>query len=107
MEYKKACISTKFKITIKWFNFFPKFLNDTTSRSFKQQTKALKGLWNDIIKVLMKEFSMKNVYQNIIFELSQLKQGALEFVKKYKEKTITLQNNLKGVSKHKAMKELI
>jgi hypothetical protein len=33
---------------------------------------------------------MKNVYQNLIFELSQLKQGALELMKKYKERTVTL-----------------
>jgi hypothetical protein len=39
---------------------------------------ALKGLWNDITKALMKEFSMKNVYQNLILELNQLKQGAMK-----------------------------
>ncbi len=39
---------------------------------------------------------MKNVYQNLILELSQLKQGVLESVKKYKEKTMTLQNKLQG-----------
>jgi hypothetical protein len=38
----------------------------------------------------MKEFSVKNVYQNLILESSQLKQGALELVKKYKERTMTL-----------------
>jgi len=39
---------------------------------------------------------VKNVYQNIIFELSQLKQGALESVREYKERTLTLQNKLQG-----------
>ncbi len=39
---------------------------------------------------------MKNVYQNLILELSQLKQGALESVKEYKERTTTLQNKLQG-----------
>jgi len=38
----------------------------------------------------MKEFSMKDVYQNLIFELSQLKQGALESMREYKERTMTL-----------------
>ncbi len=38
---------------------------------------------------------MKNVYQNLILELSQLKQGALESVREYKERTMTLQNKLK------------
>ncbi len=35
---------------------------------------------------------MKNVYQNLILELSQLKQGALKSIREYKERTITLQN---------------
>ncbi len=39
---------------------------------------------------------MKNVYQNLILELSQLKQGALELVREYKERTMTLQNKLQG-----------
>jgi hypothetical protein len=39
---------------------------------------------------------MKNVYQNLIFELSQLKPGALKLVREYKEKTMTLQNKLQG-----------
>jgi hypothetical protein len=47
---------------------------------------------NDIIKALMKDFFVKNVYQNLIFELSQLKQRALKLVKEYKERTMTLQN---------------
>jgi len=42
----------------------------------------------------MKEFSVKNVYQNLILELSQLKQGASESVREYKERTMTLQNKL-------------
>jgi hypothetical protein len=50
----------------------------------------LKGSWNDITKALVKEFSVKNVYQNLILEPNQLKQGALELVKKYKERTMTL-----------------
>ncbi len=37
---------------------------------------------------------MKNVYQNLIFELSQLKHGVLEFVKEYNERTVALQNKL-------------
>jgi len=44
----------------------------------------------------VKEFSVKNVYQNLILELSQLKQGALESVREYKERTMTLQNKLQG-----------
>jgi hypothetical protein len=56
----------------------------------------LKGSWNDITKALVKEFSMKNVYQNLILELNQLKQGALESMKEYKERTMTLQNQLQG-----------
>jgi len=44
----------------------------------------------------VKEFFVKNVYQNLIFELSQLKHGALEPVKEYKEKIMTLQNKLQG-----------
>ncbi len=42
----------------------------------------------------MKEFSVKNVYQNLILELSQLKQGALKSVREYEERTMTLQNKL-------------
>ncbi len=37
---------------------------------------------------------MKNVYQNLMLELSQLKQGALESVREYKERIMTLQNKL-------------
>jgi len=47
-------------------------------------------------KALVKEFSVKNVYQNLIFEPSQLKQGALELIKEYKERIMTLQNKLQG-----------
>ncbi len=39
---------------------------------------------------------MKNVYQNLMLELSQLKQGALDSVREYKERTMTLQNKLQG-----------
>jgi hypothetical protein len=42
---------------------------------------------------------MKNVYQNLILELSQLKQGALKSIKEYKERTMTLQNKLQGCLK--------
>ncbi|CAK9237690.1 unnamed protein product, partial [Sphagnum troendelagicum] len=56
----------------------------------------LKGSWNDITKALVKEFSVKNVYQNLMLELSQLKQGALESVREYKDRTMTLQNKLQG-----------
>jgi hypothetical protein len=47
----------------------------------------------------MKEFSVKNVYQNLILELSQLKHGALESVREYKKRTMTLQNKLQGCFK--------
>ncbi len=47
----------------------------------------------------MKEFFVKNVYQNLIFERSQLKQGALESVREYKEGIMTLQNKLQGCLK--------
>jgi predicted solute-binding protein len=100
-EYKRTCISMGLIIVVKWINFFPEFLKSTASQWFERQTKALKGSWNDIIKALVKEFFVKkffvkNVYQNLILELSQLKQGALKSVRKYKEKTITLQNKLEG-----------
>jgi hypothetical protein len=72
-EYKKACIGTGLKTITKWLNLFPEFLKGTTSHWFERQTKTLKGSWNDIIKALVKEFSMKNVYQNLIFELNELK----------------------------------
>jgi len=39
---------------------------------------------------------MKNVYQILILELNQLKQGALKLVREYKERTMTLQNKLQG-----------
>jgi hypothetical protein len=47
----------------------------------------------------VKEFFVKNVYQNLIFERSQLKQGALESVREYKEGIMTLQNKLQGCLK--------
>ncbi|CAK9226690.1 unnamed protein product [Sphagnum troendelagicum] len=56
----------------------------------------MKGSWNDITKALVKEFSVKNVYQNLMLELSQLKQGALELVREYKDRTMTLQHKLQG-----------
>jgi hypothetical protein len=93
-EYKKACISIGLKTVIEWFNFFPEFLECTTSHWFERQTEALKGSGNDITKALMKEFFVKIIYQNLILELNQLKQGALKLVKEYKERTMTLQNKL-------------
>jgi hypothetical protein len=77
-EYKRVCISTGLRTATEWFNFLPEFLKGTTSLWFERQTEELKGSWVDITKALVKEFSMKNVYQNLILELSQLKQGALE-----------------------------
>ncbi len=71
-EYKRACIGTGLRTTTEWFNFFLEFLEGTTSHLFEWQIEALRGSWNDIIKALMKEFSVKNVYQNLILELSQL-----------------------------------
>jgi hypothetical protein len=44
----------------------------------------------------VKEFSVKNVYQNLILELSQLKQGVFKLAREYKERTMTLQNKLQG-----------
>jgi hypothetical protein len=35
-EYKKASIGTRLKIIVKWFNFFPKFLEGTSSHWFKR-----------------------------------------------------------------------
>jgi len=95
-EYKWACIGTGLRTAAEWFNFLLEFLKGTASHWFKQQTEELKGSWIDVTKALMKEFSMKNVYQNLILELSQLKQGALESVREYKERTMTLQNKLHG-----------
>jgi hypothetical protein len=89
-EYKWACIGTKLRTVVKWLNFLLEFLEGTASLWFKRQTKELKGSWNDITKALVKEFSVKNVYQNLILELNQLKQGALELVKEYKERTMML-----------------
>jgi hypothetical protein len=93
-EYKRACIGTGLKTATEWFNLFPKFLEGTTSHWFEPQTEALEGSWNDMTKALVKEFSVKSVYQNLILELNQLKQGALELVREYKERTMTLQNKL-------------
>jgi hypothetical protein len=42
-EYKRACISTRFKTIIEWLNFFLQILEGTTSHWFEQQTKTLKG----------------------------------------------------------------
>ncbi len=39
---------------------------------------------------------MKDVYQNLILELNQLKQGVFKLVREYKERTMTLQNKLQG-----------
>jgi hypothetical protein len=72
-ECKKTCIGTRLRIATKWLNFLPKFLEGTTSHWFERQIEALKGSWNDITKALVKEFSVKNVYQNLILEPSQLK----------------------------------
>ncbi|CAM6056005.1 unnamed protein product [Sphagnum tenellum] len=60
------------------------------------RTAELKGSWNDLTKALVKEFSVKNVYQNLMLELSQLKQGALESVREYKDRTMALQHKLQG-----------
>ncbi len=95
-EYERACIGMGLRTATEWLSFLPKFLEGTTSLWFERQTKKLKGSWIDIIKALVKEFSMKNVYQNLILELSQLKQGVLESVREYKERTMTLQNKLQG-----------
>jgi hypothetical protein len=72
-EYKRACIGTRLRTAAKWLNFLPEFLEGTTSFWFERQTEELKGSWNDITKALVKEFSVKNVYQNLMLELSQLK----------------------------------
>jgi hypothetical protein len=93
-EYKRACIGTRLRTATEWLNFLPEFLEGTASLWFERQTEELKGSWVDITKALVKEFSVKNVYQNLILELSQLKQGALELVREYKERTMTLQNKL-------------
>jgi hypothetical protein len=95
-EYKRACIGTGFRTTTEWLNFLREFLEGTASLWFERQTKELKGSWNDITKALVKEFSVKNVYQNLILEPSQLKKGALESVREYKERIMTLQNKLQG-----------
>jgi hypothetical protein len=68
MEYERACIGTGLRTDAEWLNFLPEFLEGTTSHWFERQTEELKGSWIDITKALMKEFSVKNVYQNLIFE---------------------------------------
>jgi hypothetical protein len=35
-EYRRACISIGHRTTIKWLNFFPKFLKGTTSHWFER-----------------------------------------------------------------------
>jgi hypothetical protein len=47
----------------------------------------------------VKEFYVNDAYQNLIFELSQLKQGILKLMKEYKERTMTLHNKLQGCLK--------
>jgi len=69
---------------MEWLNFLPEFLEGTTSLWFEQYMEKLKGSWINITKAIVKEFFVKNIYQNIILKLSQLKQGALELVRKYK-----------------------
>jgi len=90
MEYKRACIGMGLRIVTEWLNFLLEFLEGITSHWFEQQTKKLKESWINITKALVKEFYVKNVYQNLILELSQLKQGALKLVREYKEKIMTL-----------------
>jgi len=97
-EYKWAYIGMGLRTTTEWLNFLPKFLEDTTSLWFERQMEKLKGPWIDITKALVKEFSVKRVYQNIILELNQLKQGALESIREYKERIMTLQNETPKVS---------
>jgi hypothetical protein len=83
-EYKWACIGTGLRTAVEWLNFLPEFLKGLASFWFERQTEALRGSWNDITKALMKEFFVKNVYQNLILELSQLKQRALKSVSEHK-----------------------
>jgi len=72
-EYKQACIGTGLRTATEWLNFLPEFLEGIASLWFERQMEELKGSWVDITKALVKEFSVKNVYQNLILELSQLK----------------------------------
>jgi hypothetical protein len=74
-EYRWACIGTGLRTTAEWLSFLPEFLKGTTSFWFERHTEELKGSWNDITKAVVKEFSVKNVYQNLILEPSQLKRG--------------------------------
>ncbi len=69
-EYKWACIGTGLRTAAEWLNFLPEFQEGTTSLWFERQTKKLKGKWIDITKALVNEFSVKNVYQNLILELN-------------------------------------
>jgi hypothetical protein len=61
-EYNRACIGTGLRTVVDWLNFLPEFLEGTASHWFERHKEELKGSWNDIIKALVKEFSMKNVY---------------------------------------------
>jgi hypothetical protein len=72
-EYKRACIGKGLRTVAEWLKFLPEFLEGTASHWFERQMEELKGSWIDITKALVKEFSMKNVYQNLILEQSQLK----------------------------------
>jgi len=72
-EYKWAYIGTRLRTATEWLNFLPEFLEGTASHWFERQTEELKGSWIDITKALVKKFYVKNVYQNLILELSQLK----------------------------------
>ncbi len=69
-EYKRACIGTWLRTATEWLNFLPEFLESTTSLCFERQMEELKGSWINITKALVKEFSVKNVYQNLILELN-------------------------------------
>jgi hypothetical protein len=61
-EYKRACIGTRFRTTIEWLNFFPEFLECTTSHWFEQYIETLNESWNDITKAIVKKNYVKNVY---------------------------------------------
>ncbi len=70
-EQKRICNGIGLRTIVKWFNFFLEFLKGITSHWFEQQTKTLTKSQNDITEALMKEFFMKNVYQNLILELNE------------------------------------
>jgi hypothetical protein len=61
-EYKRACIGMRLITSTKWLNFLLKFLEGKAPLWFEGQTEELKGSWNDIIKALVKEFSVKIIY---------------------------------------------